>query len=277
MAIRCNNCGAPVPAPTEDAGYASCTYCGTAVALPPRRAPKQSHSVSRTVAAAPAPERSARPSAFSLPVVIGVLVAGGSLAAVLAENLGAGAVSKITDAAKVGAPQVLIRQDETRVVQEPTPKTAEQRTAGTGLDPRSPNPARTRDARGAPKPAAKPTASSALVPPSPAAPPSPAPTPSPPAPAPAPKNARASIGNITTSGPRSLAEITKKLRGITGQVQACYAKHLQEKPTEAGTLSMSFQISGGQVRGAGARNPIFTGNLVGCVNRSFYTMSYADD
>jgi hypothetical protein len=209
-----------------------------------------------------------------LPVVIGVLVAGGSLAAVLAENLGAGAVSKITDAAKVGAPQVLVRKDDTRVVLEPTPKTAEQSRSAAGL---APNPAGKRDARGAPKPAPKPTASSALVPPSPVVPPSPAPAPTPPAPPPPPKNARASIGNITTSGPRSLSEITKKLRGITGQVQACYAKHLQEKPNEAGTLSMSFQISGGQVRGAGARNPMFTGNLVGCVNRSFYTMSYADD
>jgi hypothetical protein len=40
---------------------------------------------------------------------------------------------------------------------------------------------------------------------------------------------------------------------------------------------MGFSISGGQVRGAGARNPLFTGNLVACVNRSFYTMSYGDD
>ena len=92
-----------------------------------------------------------------------------------------------------------------------------------------------------------------------------------------PKNARASIGSVTTQGPIPLAEITSKLRSITGLIQSCYAKHLQEKPDEAGTLDMGFQVSGGKVRGAGARNAFFTGNLVSCVNRSFYTMSYSED
>jgi len=89
--------------------------------------------------------------------------------------------------------------------------------------------------------------------------------------------ARASISNVTANGSVPISEISAKLQGIRGAIQSCYAKHLQEKPEEAGTLDMGFQISGGQVRGAGARNPFFTGNLVSCVNRSFYTMSYAED
>ena len=82
---------------------------------------------------------------------------------------------------------------------------------------------------------------------------------------------------MTAQGPYPLSEIASKLRSITGQVQACYAKHLLEKPNESGTLDMGFSISGGQVRGAGARNPLFTGNLVGCVNRSFTGMSFSSD
>ena len=80
-----------------------------------------------------------------------------------------------------------------------------------------------------------------------------------------------------TTGSYPLAEIKSRLRSITGAVQSCYANHLREKPNESGTLDMGFSISGGRVRGAGATNPLFSGNLVPCINRAFSTMSFEND
>ena len=94
------------------------------------------------------------------------------------------------------------------------------------------------------------------------------------APAP-PKVAKASIGNITVSGARSLSEVQSKVSALRAPIRDCYQKHLAERPTEAGTLDMRFSIdSQGRVAGAGARNPMFTSNLVPCVNRTFYAMSF---
>jgi hypothetical protein len=206
-------------------------------------------------------------------------VGGGALVAVVLKNLNSRASVENRDAAEIAkatdqdvAPS---SEDAREPTTEPTtndagtsPARAVDSRPGTRNEPRR---ATTTD----PIPP-NPSASSARAPTAPTKPTPPS-LPTPPEPPPAPKNARASIGSITTQGPVPLAEVSSKLRSITGLIQSCYAKHLLEKPDEAGTLDMSFQVSGGKVRGAGARNPFFSGNLVSCVNRSFYTMSYAED
>ena len=204
---------------------------------------------------------------------------GGALVAVVLKNLNSRASVENRDTAEVAKARDDVAPS-TEDAREPTTDPKATKDAGTSplravdsrpgarIDPR-------RTTTTDPIPA-KPSASSALAPISPTKPP-PTPSPAPPEPPPLPKNARASIGSVTTQGPIPLAEISSKLRSITGLIQSCYAKHLLEKPDEAGTLDMGFQVSGGKVRGAGARNAFFTGNLVSCVNRSFYTMSYAED
>jgi len=277
MAIRCSNCGAPVPAPEDDAGFATCTYCGTAVALPARQVAKRSVPVPE--ASAPARSSQGRRSSFlSLPLVIAIVVGGGALVAVVLKNLNSRASDENRDTAELAKATDPAKPDE-----EPgDPPTGSKATTTDGTEverPLAPRPGGRVEPRRAPtrEPTPpKPSASSALAPTSPTKPTPPSP-PTPPEPPPVPKNARASIGGVTTQGPIPLAEITSKLRSITGLIQSCYANHLREKPDEAGTLDMSFQVSGGKVRGAGARNPFFTGNLVSCVNRSFYTMSYSED
>ena len=275
MAIRCSNCGAPVPAPEGDAGFATCTYCGTAVALPARQVAKRSVRVPEA-SATPRPSPGRRSSFLSLPLVIAIVVGAGALVAVVLKNLSSRASVENRDTFELAKRN---ESDTKPGVEQPRdPATDSNATTTTETEvkrPVAPRPGGRVEARrettSDPIPP-KAKASSALAPT--AATPTPTATPEPP---PVPQNARASIGSVTTQGPIPLAEITSKLRAITGLVRSCYAKHLLEKPDEAGTLDMSFQVSGGKVRGAGARNAFFTGNLVSCVNRSFYTMSYAED
>jgi hypothetical protein len=258
MALKCNNCGAPVRAPEDDAGFATCSYCGAAVALPERRSPKsQSGSPSRSSTASQA----VRKGFLSLPIIIvGLVVGCGAIVAVTVKNLGSESRggTEATKPAEGFANSEPSPEPTTEVV-PPTGAKAETEASRSGpVEPR-------RGAKGA---ATAPSPSASAAPPPPV----------PPEPPPVPVVARASIGGVTvTTGSYPLAEIKSRLRSITGAVQSCYANHLREKPDESGTLAMGFSISGGKVRGAGATNPLFSGNLVPCVNRAFNTMSFEND
>lgn len=276
MAIKCNNCGAPIPAPPADARFAACAYCGTAVALPARRQTAH-HAASPTgslPASAPATTSGGGTSFWKLLTVLGVVAGGGLLVALTVKNLsndtpGAAASTAPAEAEPNAAPAVPAAGEDAPSAAAPTQPEDTTR------------PAVRRDPRGGsanPKPGAttvpKPTAPTAPTAPAPSPTPTPAPTPTQDPPAP-PKVAKASIGNITVSGARPLSEVQSKVSALRGPIRDCYQKHLAERPTEAGTLDMRFSIdSQGRVAGAGARNPMFTSNLVPCVNRTFYTMSF---
>jgi hypothetical protein len=263
MALECNNCGAPVRAPAGDAGFAACTYCGAAVALPPRRAPKN-HSQSAHVAPSPVSQVTHK-GFLSLPVIFGVVVAGVSLVVVTVKNLaGWFGATQGEDAPGATKPAEDLANSEA----SPDSTTTVEPTSDAKAEA-----AASRSGRGEPRRGTK----GAATAPSPSASAAPA-QPVPPEPPPEPKVARASIGGVTvTTGSYPLAEIKTRLRSITAAVQSCYAQHLRDKPDESGTLDMGFSISGGRVRGAGATNPLFSGNLVPCVNRAFNTMSFEND
>jgi hypothetical protein len=201
----------------------------------------------------------------SLPVIFGIVVAGVSLLAVAVKSLaGSFGVSKSEGALETSSPA------EGLASSEPSPEsTTEVGTKNRAkADAEASRPGRVEPRRGT---------RSAATAPGPSASAAPAP-PLPPEPPPVPKVARASIGGVSvTTGSYPLADIKSRLRSITGAVQSCYANHLRDKPDESGTLDMGFSISGGKVRGAGATNPPFSGNLVPCVNRAFNTMSFEND
>jgi outer membrane biosynthesis protein TonB len=275
MAIKCNNCGAPIPAPPPDARFAACAYCGTAVALPARRptVERAEHSSGPVPSNASTSASGGKSSFLNLPLVIGLVVGGGSLVAVTVKNLSSAAPA--VEASAVATPREQDVGSTVPAAEEDAPsaanpsKSEEAARRDVKRDPRGKVPS--------PKPSAaapKPTAPAAPTAPEPRPTPTATPTPTP-TPPPVLKVAKASIGNVTVSGARSLSEVQSKLSALRGPIRDCYQKHLAERPAEAGTLDMRFSIdSQGRVAGAGARNPMFGANLVPCVNRSFYTMSF---
>jgi hypothetical protein len=279
MALRCNNCGAPLSVPPGDEqAYAVCTYCQTATALPRRRRSQQKNQKRPTnQVEVTSATRSASPVKLFLAVAAVSLLGAAAVAAyqVFREHRplpGALAAAGTPDSPS----DAQLRKTEDSVGVETT-KTRESSSAarertGPEATATSRKSLRSADA-GAASPTSKPTTTSA---PTPAPTPSPSPTPTPPAPPPLPKNVKAVIGNIKIeTGKYSMDTLKSRMASNTGAARACYEQTLLEKPDTEGTLNMGFQIApAGTTRGVGVTGSFLPSNLSSCMNRAFLALKF---